>query len=349
MRIVIADKQFKRLGVIENAEVIWATRYYKTGDFELYVSKIGENLDYILNGYYVIRDDIEEDNVGVIEGISIHTTPTQGDMITVTGRLAEGYFLNSRVISQQTQLYGNVQDGIINLVSSNLINPSDENRKIDFITLGELDTSITEKLEMQITGDNLLTKIEEICEEKKIGFRFIFDENKFYFKTYKGIDRSYSQKINPSVVFTDEYDNLEECQYVKNTSEIKNFAYVAGEGEGLDRKIVEAYSTSEAPIGQDRFEIWVDQRNVSSNNEDITEAELTSQMEEEGLENLVGISEAFDGNIKLTGYEYRKDFNLGDIVQIFKKSWGLGISMRIIECIESINNTGKSIVLTFGI
>lgn len=347
MKIVIANKNFEKLGLLENAEVIWTTRYYKTGDFELYVSRNEDNLKYILTGYYVIREDEDEDNIGVIDDITITSTPTQGDMIKVTGKLAEGFFLNSRVISQQTQLYGNVQNAIRNLLITNIISPADINRKIDFIELGELDTNITENIEMQTTGDNLLAKTEEICEEKKIGFRMTYKNNKLIFKLYKGKDRSYFQTENPYVVFSDKYDNLSESSYIKTNSNIKNFAYVAGEGEGLDRKIVQAYSKT-IPTGQDRFEVWVDQRNISSNDEEITEKELNNQMFEEGLENLVGISEALDGKIILKTYTYKKDFSLGDIVQLEQNQWGLGVPMRIIECIESINNTGKTIVLTFG-
>ena len=182
MNIVIVNREFIRLGLIENAEIIWTTRYYKTGDFELYVSMNPDKLNLILNGYYVVRDDEEDDNVGVIEDIEITNTPEQGDMIKVTGRLAEGFFLNSRVVSRQTQLYGNVQDGIRSLIKTNITEPVDTNRKIDFIELGELDSSITERLEMQTTGDNLLQKVEEICEEKKIGFRMTLKNKKLIFK-----------------------------------------------------------------------------------------------------------------------------------------------------------------------
>ena len=150
------------------------------------------------------------------------------------------------------------------------------------------------------------------------------------------------------MVFSDDYDNLTEAHYIKTTSTIKNFAYIAGEGEGLDRKIVTSFNISEEPKGQDRFEIWVDQRNISSNNEDITEEELENQMKEEGLINLTSIGEAFEGSVQLRGYTYKKDFYLGDLVQLYKRTWGIGIAMRIIECIESIDSTGKTTVLTFG-
>lgn len=354
MKVIIANTNFERIGMIENAEVIWASRYYKTGDFELYMAATEDNLSYIAQGFYVIRDD-DEDNIGVIEDFTINSTPEDGDKITVTGRFASGFYLNSRVVSQQTQMSGNVQKSIRNLVTTNIVNPIDTKRKIDFIELGNVDNSITEKLTMQTTGDNLLTKVEEISEAMGVGFKMPLRDEKLYFEMYKGINRSYSQYENPWIIFSDEYDNLKNCEYIQTTSNITNFAYVAGEGEGIDRKIVTAYSSNEEPTGANRREIWVDQRNISSNNEDITEEELTEQMRIEGIENLVGISEAFDGEISLQGYKYGKpenggDFYLGDIVTIQKKSWnGMYINTRVIEVIENENSSGKTIVITFGI
>ena len=349
MEIIIANKNFERIGMIENASVIWATRYYKIGDFELYMSATNEHLDLINQGSYVIRDD-DKDNIGVIEDYIIENTPEEGDRITVTGKFASGYYLSGRVISQQTQMAGNVQTSIRNLVTTNIINPIDTNRKIDFIELGNEDSSIIEKLEMQATGDNLLTKIEEISETFGIGFRMPLRNSKLYFETYKGINRSYSQNEIPRIIFSDEYDNLKSCQYAVNTSNITNYAYVAGEGEGLDRKIAGTYTTTSEPIGEFRREIWVDQRNLSSNDENITENELINQMKEEGNENLIGISEAFSGEVSLQGFIYKKDFFIGDIVAIHKTNWnGIYINARIIEVIESEDQNGKTIVLTFGI
>lgn len=349
MEIIIANNKFERIGMIENASVIWATRYYETGDFELYMSATQDHLDLINQGSYVIRDD-DKDNIGVIEDYVITNTPEDGDKLTVTGRFASGYYLSGRVISQQTQVRGNVQTCVRNLVNTNIVDPTNKNRKIEFIKLGNLDNSINEIIEIQITGDNLLTKTEEISKSSGIGFKMPLRNNTLYFETYKGTNRSYSQNENPWVILSDEYDNLKSCEYAINTSNITNFAYVAGEGEGLDRRIVGTTNLSEEPIGEFRREIWVDQRNISSNNENITETELINQMKEEGNENLVELSEAFNSEISSQGYIYKKDYFIGDIVTIQKTNWNnIYINARIIEVIESEDKDGKKTVLTCGI
>ena len=349
MKIIIANNNFERLGMIENASVIWATRYYLSGDFELYMPVTKNHLDLINQGSYVIRDD-DEDNIGVIEDYVITNTPEDGDKIMVTGRFASGYYLSGRVIPKQTQLNGNVQTSIRNLVSTNIINPTDPNRKIKFIALGNLDNSITESLEMQTTGDNLLTKTEEISKTIGIGFKMPLRKEKLYFETYKGINRSYSQNDNPWVILSDEHDNLKSSEYAVNTSSITNYAYVAGEGEGLDRKIVGTTNLLNEPVGEFRREVWVDQRNISSNNENITAEELLNQMKEEGNESLIGIGEAFSSEISPGGYVYKKDYFIGDIVTIQKTKWNnIYINARIIEVIESEDKNGKTTVLTVEI
>ena len=259
--------------------------------------------------------------------------------------------LGKRIISQQTQLYGNFQNSIRNLVDTNVINPIKAERKIDFIELGSLDNTINETLQMQTTGDNLLTKIEETCESMSIGFKMPLINNKIHFQMYKGTNRSYTQNENPWVVFNDEYDNLKECEYSEITSEYKNVFLIASEGEGLDRKTLwgSANDNDEEITGIDRNEIYVDARNMSSNEENITEAEFYNQMNEEGKTNLTTISKAFSGAVSLQGYEYKKDIFCGDIVTIENKTWGLYINARIIEVIESEDQNGKVITLTFGI
>jgi len=349
MEVIVVNKNFERLGIIDNASVIWSSRYYKTGEFELYMALTQDKLDLILNGYYIVRDD-DEDNIGVIEKIHLENEPETGDMITVTGRFASGKVLGSRIVSQQTQLYGDLQDNIRNLVYINAINASNPKRNISFLELGNIDSSINEKIEMQITGANLLEKIEENCEANGLGFKMPLRNGKLYFEMYKGVDRSYNQTKNSWIVFCDEYDNLKKSEYDNDVSTYTNYAYVAGEGEGLSRKIVEVYNTSSEPSGIDRSEIWVDQRNISSNNEDITETELESQMKDEGLDKLASITVAFAGEVILKGFKYKEDFKLGDIVTIKKESWnGIYINARIIEVIESEDQDGKVITLTFGI
>ena len=38
MELVIADRDMRKLGIVETASVIWVSRYYDIGDFEIYIA-----------------------------------------------------------------------------------------------------------------------------------------------------------------------------------------------------------------------------------------------------------------------------------------------------------------------
>ena len=57
MQLIICDRQFQRLGIIETASVIWMSRYYDLGDFEIYVAMDQERYELLRKDYYVLRYD----------------------------------------------------------------------------------------------------------------------------------------------------------------------------------------------------------------------------------------------------------------------------------------------------
>ena len=67
---IIMDTDFKELGTIDDyISLIWTTRYYKNGDFELCLDVDNEYLDMIRKDYYIYRED--DENVGIIQNITI--------------------------------------------------------------------------------------------------------------------------------------------------------------------------------------------------------------------------------------------------------------------------------------
>ena len=204
-------------------------------------------------------------------------------------------------------------------------------------------------MQAQYTGDNLLEQICEICQTYGIGFKVILnDQNQFVFSLFEGTDRSYDQSVNPYVVFSDEYDNLLSSQYEEDYQEIVTDVLVAGEGEGLDRKTL--WVSEENNSGLNRYEMYKDQRNLQTNDGEITDAEYEAQMQESGKESITSITTAFTGTVYFGNVEWKQDVNIGDICVIENKRWGIYINSRLIEVIESMSEAGEySIVPTFGI
>lgn len=342
---VVADKNFNRLGVIDDySSLIWASRYYTCGDFELCVDVSQRSKEILKLDHYVIRDD--DDNVGIIERIEIQTDENQREIVIVSGRFLPS-ILSRRIISVQTLLNGTVSNGIYNLILQEAISPVDEKRRIPNLLFAY--SNFTDKLDAQYTGKNLLTVIEEICETYGIGHKTtLTDEGEFLFQLYKGVDRSYNQTENPYVIFSDDYDNLLSSQYSEDKQELITDVLVAGEGEGLERKTL--WVSEQSLTGLDRYEKYQDQRNLSTNEGAVSEEEYYQQMKEEGLESINTMTTAFLGTVYFDNIEYKKDVFLGDICVIENTYWGIYINSRLVEVVESVDESGEySINPTFGI
>ena len=86
MELVIADRDMRKLGIVETASVIWVSRYYDIGDFEIYIAMDQKVRELLRKDFYVIRYD--DPYVGIIEDIDI-TDDGEQEYLQVTGRFAE--------------------------------------------------------------------------------------------------------------------------------------------------------------------------------------------------------------------------------------------------------------------
>jgi hypothetical protein len=343
---VVADASFNRLCVVdEYISFIWARRYYDVGDFELVISMAAPSRQYIAKGNYVIRDGLSE--IGIIEHIAITNDLNNQETMVVTGRFLTSV-IGRRIIAQQTQVSGTIEACIKKLVNENAISPTDPNRKIPGLQYGIWAIPAT-TMEQQFTGKNLLEVMQDICKQYDIGFRIdLTDSNAFSLVLYTGVDRSYDQSANPYVIFSDQYDNLASSDYSEDYQSVVTDVLVAGEGEGLERKTVWASNATNS--GLDRYELYVDARNASTNDGQITDTVYFAQLKEEGLENIVSVVQAFAGSVYLTNMTLGEDFDVGDIVVIENTKWGISANARLIEVIESVSEAGVySVTPTFDI
>lgn len=347
---IIMDTSFNKLAVIDDYQsLIWTTRYYTSGDFELVTEVNEKNISLLKPDYYVMRDD--DENVGMIEDIVIQRSKEGAEQIIVSGRFLAGAILSRRIIYPQTTVSGTVSNCINTLINKNIISPSTdeyisaENRKIPNFVLGSY--NISGAVNAQYTGDNLLDVIEKICETNKTGFKVTLNSNnQFVFQLYQGVDRTYDQSVNPWVIFSDKYDNLESSVYEEDYTKMHTAAWIAGEGEGLDR--LSTWCVTSPWEGLDRREIYVDRRDVKKN--DMSEVMYYLILSWEGSADLGLPISAFSGVVYFDNIKYREDVNIGDLVVIQNDRWGVHVNTRLVEVIESVSEAGMySIVPTFGI
>lgn len=352
MDIWVLDRNFNKVDVIDGYNsLIWTTRYNTYGDFELYIGADRHILNLIKNNSYLVRDkDIngnEYKNVMIIDKVNIHiqTDIENGDFLTVTGKCLKS-IVYRRVLINQTVMNGNLIDCVKRLLNENIINPNDTKRKINNFTFGTT-PAITTTLTMQATGDNLGELIAEICNNYGLGWDVYVKNKKFVFTIYKGVNRSADQSVNPHVIFSYEFDNLLTTDYSESVGEYSNVAIIAGEGEGAARKKIETGDNS--ATGLNRIELFVDARDVSSNEGEISDSEYNNMLIEKGAESLAERQKVvtFEGEVDATrNYLLNRDFFMGDIVQVMNE-YGISKASRITEIIDSDDETGNTIIPTF--
>ena len=350
MNIYVLNQSFNVIGIIdEYISVIWTTKYFTYGDFELYVSADTDLLELLQTGNYLVREtDITSNgyhNVMIVQNREITTDVENGDHLIITGYCLKS-ILNRRIIPNQTALSGEVVSCIQQLINENIINPENNSRKVNNFILGNNSIINTYSMKQQITGKNLGEAITDICTTYGYGYDVHIKDGNFVFTIYEGADRSYDQVINPYVVISSQFDNLLSSDYQVNTDNFANVAVVAGEGEGTARKKVTVGDVS----GLDRYEVWVDSRNTSTNDGEISDEEYEELLEQEGAEKLSELqpTTSFSGEIDSTiNYVFNQDYFLGDIVQV-ENDYGIRAKTRIVEIIESDSETGYEVIPTFS-
>lgn len=347
MDIYVYDEDYTLLGIVDTStSVIWADRARQCGDFEIYISASAETLELLQIDRVVARTD--NDMACFIEHVEPMTDEENGDFLKVTGRCLRS-ILARRIIWDQTVLSGSLENGLRRLVTEALISPAIAARKYENLQLAPAH-GYTETVSAQFTGTNLLEAIEELCAAYNYCFKITLQRGGvLLLDFYKGTDRTASQSENPRVIFSAEYDNLTASTYTADKIGYKTVALVAGEGEGSARRRT-VVSRSVDQSGLHRREMYVDARDVSSNDGEITDAEYTAQLTDRGRTALAeaALVESMTGTVDTRQqYTYGTDYSLGDAVTVINK-YGIQADSTVLEIVEVFDENGYTCTPTFG-
>lgn len=346
MNFYLLDKNLKRIEIIEQyRSFIWTNRYYTPGDFELYTPATKSLLAKIKRDYFIMRSD-DLTQAMIIQNYTITTDVENGDYLTITGKSLKS-ILERRIIWPQTTINGNLETQMRKLVTQNAISPTDSNRVISRLELGPT-IGLTQTIKAQYTGDNLSEVLTEIGQTYGIGHDIKLDyaNKKFKFVLLQGKNRSYNQSTNARVVFSNAFENLLTTNYAYNSENFKSLVFVAGEGQGKNRKTVQVGTGNDL----NRFEIYLDARDVSSNDGAIGTNEYNQLLFERGVQELADktINEEVSGEVVSNfTYKLNQNYYLGDIVEV-RNDYGVRMAPRIIEVIECHDENGYTCVPTFS-
>lgn len=332
------------IGIIEEpTSAIWTRAYNKPGDFEIYTPATAGLLDLIAEDCYITRQD--DNSVMVVERLELTTDAEDGNFVKITGRSA-ACLLDRRVVWQQTTLSGRVDRAVYKLINENAINPTDTSRALPLVM--NVPDVLADAISAQHTGTNLLEAVQSICAAYGMGFRVVSDSKTSVVprvELYVGKDRRAGQAVNSPVIFSPEFENLLSTNYAFDVSKYKNVALVAGEGEGAARK----RAVYGAASGLMRRELYVDARDMSTNDGEIAADDYTAQLEARGAEKLAEAQavEAFSGEIDTTNtFTLDADYTVGDIATVVNE-YGIRADSRIVAVSEFWDEAGYSTTNTF--
>lgn len=345
--------------------VTYKCEFTGPGSFEIKIPIFDESMVYLKYNNYILFDT---GVVGIIKNIS--TSQNEDQEVTISGILTNG-ILNYRVISLTKNFYDTIPNIFNDLVDEHFISVEDTKRKISFISLSQNVPSIPGNVRYQNTGDTILNILSQLSVTYNLGFNLYpivsnlsvtQDANlsELQFRIIKPVNRTVGNtEGNIPVVFSFELDNLTSLEYSEDSKEYCSIAYVAAEGTGQQRHLIEVGDLT--PTGIDRIELYVDARDLQpeESGEELTAAEiqaindeLEEKMRTRGLEKLSEKQRfiSFDGTIN-TGsmqYIYGTDFNLGDYVTIMSKELNLQVDAQIVSMTKSISNGVEYFDLEFG-
>jgi len=336
MEIRVYNADLYRIGQVENqTSLIWTRKFFEPGNFEIHAPITQKNLELFAAGNIVSLKDAKE--AGVIEDLEKEESDIKNE-ITVKGRFLSSYM--DRRLIHGTVNYDNAK---IEVVMRALLESCAE---IPHVTLGELH-GYDDRVSFQVTYKGLQDVLTKIAKFGLIGYRFTpdFENHEIIFDTMKGVDHSFAQSENNRVIFSEDYNNLSNAIYKYNDQALKTVAIVGGQGDG-DQRVYVTVGTGE---GLALREMFVDARDLAQ--DELTLAQYKEVLKQRGYEALQNAIKAESLECEAEpsiNFQYKEDYDLGDIVTVKKKSWGLYMNKRITEIQEVYEYGGGYVVPTLG-
>lgn len=102
--IYILNTDYQIIGIVDNySSAIFTKRYWKYGDFELYIKANKKSLEMLQPDFYVQRDG--DSYIYVIESIQLETNPEDGDFLAVKGRSVESMLTRRILFNHRNENY----------------------------------------------------------------------------------------------------------------------------------------------------------------------------------------------------------------------------------------------------
>lgn len=343
MDVIFLNEQLETEYRAKTTDFLWNSKLYEPGEYQIQVL-IDADLDLNICRYIIASGYSE---IGIIQKWQYDSKDK--NVVLISGFFAEHLLYKSIVyptysaynksIWQITKELGNTY---LENLGFTLILP--DTSPTDGVIVPE-----SKAITFQQTGDYVGTALYNLAAVYGYGVsckkEIVNNTECFSVAVLNYHDRTTGN--DDEVVFSVDLNNIEEYMVVKDKSNYRNIAIVAGEGEGSAR-IFETVDISKA--GEKKHHLWVDARDLQQEKDETIES-YRYKLKQRGLEKLSEFVEIDNIEIEVNQEEAKKfgtDYKLGDIVWVAISNLNLLYKMKIIEK-EDVGNGGEiSSVFVFG-
>lgn len=370
MEIRVFDKTVEPLGLIdEMASLIWHTKYFDVGTFNLLAPVTDNNKRLLTTGNIIVKHDGKREVTDVAGGIwrraaqitYVYITKDENGLEQIE---AQGYmlsqWLNKRCISPQIITTATNQGLINTMVQKNCGSDASVKRRFPRFTVLAQENIAGSAVEYaNEVYAKLGLEVKARAQAGKLGYDILLNERsrQYGFYLYKGKDLTAKNSGgNTPCIFSRDFDNVNEQEYTTSIENCGNFVYIQGAADDNGSQPVTTVD-GEGASGLELVEVFCDATDIarryqSGETEVIIPLNTYLQMlktraaaELENYGEIINFASTINTNSSL---KFKEDFDLGDRVTCKETKWGIQIDARITEVTETYQKGAETIEATFG-
>lgn len=331
--------------------VMWAERYLEPGEFEIKAHLSSGLREFLPLGCLISREDTTE--VMIVENHEITEEPTGDPDLTITGRTFDTYLENrivgihlvraSSTFTEYALAADYTWNQAVKMINDHINTPTANAN--DILVNVTAQTTVTgtsgTNVARTIPRGDVFARVKEILAVDDLGLKTIRinpfgigSSTQTILQVYRGTDRS------ASIIFSWKAGDLDEAEYLFSQKALKNTALVQGR---YINNVVDL-----GPTKYNRRMVIVDGSDIDGSlSAPPTGAALTSALSkmtvrgQQALKSQTQITISRTDISDITRYQYRKDYNIGDLVML-DGNFGQLAKMRVTEYAEIEDENGAS-------
>lgn len=299
----------------------WKRRFSRPGEFKLEMAFTPEKFLEFAEGNVIYKRDVDE--ACFIERREVLQTVENELILVVSGRSLSS-LLDRRIMSAQGAY--TLSNFLTTVINDTFINPSNTRRKMDNLRLLSVDVPIVNiKADFRMTNvlDNVCNSLESNNSGLKIDYNI---DNKTF-------DLSFYKPTDTAVIFSREFSNIFQQDYVDDMQGAKTTAYV---GDNY------LFVYGDEKIGFSRRELHTSAPSADSgvNN---TQAAINALNENRTIKSLSNVVDGYSEQ-----FEYLKDWTIGSVVLAENELLNYSEHEIVVEIMEFYDGKSFNLEVTLG-